>query len=68
MTQMTLTIKDPKDANLIRKLLAKFDSVTISVIPKKRKSAYEEAMEDIEKGRVTEYPDAETYFKAIGVK
>ena len=30
MTQITLTISDPKDASLIKKLLAKFDSVTIS--------------------------------------
>lgn len=29
MTQFSLTIEDPKDVNLIKKLLKKFDGVTL---------------------------------------
>ena len=52
MTQMILTIADPKDASLIKKLLAKFDSVTISTPSRKRKTGTDEAIEDVEAGRV----------------
>ncbi len=52
MTQITLTITDPKEANLIKKLLAKFDSVTISKTSRKRKTGLDEALEDVAAGRV----------------
>lgn len=52
MTQLTLTITDPKEASLIKKLLAKFDSVTISKTKKIRKTGLDEALEDVAAGRV----------------
>lgn len=52
MTQMTLTIGDPKEASLIRQVLAKFDSVTISKPRRKRKTGLDEALEDVAAGRV----------------
>lgn len=52
MTQITLTINDPKDASLIKKLLKKFDSVTISKTTTKRKTGLDEALEDVAAGRV----------------
>ncbi len=52
MTQITLTISDPRDASLIKKLLAKFDSVTISKPTRKRKTGLDEALEDVAAGRV----------------
>lgn len=67
MTQFTLTITDPKEATLIRKLLAKFDSVTISKPSRKRKTGIDEALEDVQAGRVTRYDSVEDFFKEMGV-
>lgn len=67
MTQLTLTITDPKEATLIKKLLAKFDSVTISKPVRKRKTGIEEAIEDVKAGRVTRYDSVEDFFKEMGV-
>ncbi len=67
MTQLTLTINDPKDASLIRKLLAKFDSVTISKPSRKRKTGLDEALEDVAAGRVTRYDSVEDFFQEMGV-
>ncbi len=67
MTQITLTISDPKDASLIKKLLAKFDSVTISKPERKRKTGIDEALEDVAAGRVTRYDSVEDFFKEMGL-
>lgn len=52
MTQITLTIKDPKEASLIKQLLKKFDSVTISKTVHKRKTGLDEAIDDVAAGKV----------------
>ncbi len=67
MTQITLTISDPKDAALIKKLLAKFESVTISKPSRKRKTGLDEALEDVAAGRVYHYDSVEDFFKVMGV-
>lgn len=67
MTQITLTIADPKEAALIKKLLAKFDSVTISKPVRRRKTGLDEALEDVKAGRVTHYSSVEDFFKEMGV-
>ena len=67
MTQITLTISDPQDAMLIKKLLAKFDSVVISKTKKKRKTGLDEALEDVAAGRVTRYNSVDDFFKEMGV-
>lgn len=66
MTQITLTITDPKEASLIRNLLAKFNSVTISRPARKRKTGIDEALEDVAAGRVTRYESVEDFFKEMG--
>ena len=68
MTQITLTISDPRDASLIKKLLAKFDSVTISKPTRKRKTSLDEALEDVAAGRVTRYESADDMFKKLGFR
>lgn len=68
MTQITLTISDPRDASLIKKLLAKFDSVTISKPTRKRKTGLDEALEDVAAGRVTRYESADDMFRELGLK
>lgn len=67
MTQITLTITDPEEASLIKKLLAKFDSVTISKSVNRRKTGLDEAIEDVKAGRVTRYSSVEDFFKEMGV-
>ena len=67
MTQITLTINDPKDASLIKKLIAKFDSVTISKPVRIRKTGLDEALEDVKAGRVTRYSSVEDFFKEMGI-
>lgn len=67
MTQLTLTISDPKDVTLIKKLLAKFDSVTISKPARKRKTGLDEALEDVKAGRVTRYDSVDEMFEKLGI-
>lgn len=52
MTQFTLTIQNPKDVSLIKKLLAKFEGVTLKKTVTKRKTGLDEALEDVAAGRV----------------
>ena len=66
MTQITLTITDPKDASLIKKLLAKFDSVTISKPARRRKTGIDEALEDVKAGRVYHCDSVEDFLKEMG--
>ncbi|MCM1519817.1 MAG: hypothetical protein NC098_03440 [Lachnoclostridium sp.] len=67
MTQITLTITDPKEASLLKKLLAKFDSVTISKPKKSRKTGLDEALEDVAAGRVSRYDSVDDFFREMGV-
>lgn len=68
MTQITLTINDPKEASLIKQLLKKFDSVTISKPARKRKTGLDEALEDVAAGRVTRYDSVDDMFKELGIE
>lgn len=68
MTQITLTISDPKDATLIKKLLAKFDSVTITKTERKRKTGLDEALEDVAAGLVTTYNSVNEMFEKLGIE
>ena len=65
MTQLLLTINDPNEASLIRKLLAKFDSVTISKPTRKRKTGLDEALEDVKAGRVYHAESVEDLFNQL---
>ena len=67
MAQFTLTINDPKDVSLIKKLLAKFDGVTLKKAVCKRKTGLDEALEDVAAGRVSRYDSVEDFFKEMGV-
>ena len=65
MTQLLLTINDPNEASLIKKLLAKFDSVTISKPTRKRKTGLDEAIEDVKAGRVYHAESVEDLFNQL---
>ncbi len=62
MTQLVITITDPNEASLIKKLLAKFNSVTISMPTRKSKTGLDEVVEDVKAGRVTHYESVEEFF------
>lgn len=68
MTQFTLTINDPKDVSLIKKLLAKFEGVTLKKTASKRKTGLDEALEDVAAGRVTCYDSVDDMFKELGIE
>jgi len=65
MTQFTLTINDPKEASLIKQLLKKFDSVTISKPARKRKTGLDEALEDVAAGRVFHAESVDDLFRQL---
>ena len=62
MAEFTLTIDDPKDVSLIKKLLAKFEGVTLK---KKRKTGLDEALEDVAAGRVFHAESIEDLFRQL---
>lgn len=65
MTQLTLTITDPKEASLIKQLLAKFDSVTIAKPKRTRKTGLDEALDDVKAGRVYHADNVEDLFNQL---
>jgi hypothetical protein len=65
MTQFTLTIEDPKDVSLIKKLLAKFDGVTLKKTDCKRKTGLDEALEDVVAGRVYHATSVDDLFNQL---
>lgn len=67
MTQLTIIISNPQDASLIKKLLAKFDSVTFSKTSGQRRTGLDEALEDVANGNVTRYNSVEDFFQEMGV-
>lgn len=65
MTQITLNISDPKDVSLIKKLLGKFESVTIVKSSKKRTTGLDEALEDVKEGRVYHATSVDDLFEQL---
>ncbi len=65
MIQLTLTITDPKEASLIKQLLAKFDSVTIVKPKRTRKTGLDEALDDVKAGRVYHAKNVEDLFNQL---
>jgi len=65
MAQFTLTINDPKDVSLIKKLLAKFDGVTLKKTVCKRKTGLDEALEDVAAGRVFHAESVDDLFRQL---
>lgn len=65
MTQMTITIADPNEASLLRKLLSKFNSVTISRQTRKRKTGLDEALDDVKAGRVFHAESVDDLFNQL---
>lgn len=65
MTQFTLTIADPKDVSLIKKLLAKFEGVTLKKNVSKRKTGLDEALDDVKSGRVYHSENVDDLFSQL---
>lgn len=66
MTQLILNIEDKSILPSLRKILSKLDGVTICK-QKKRKTGLEEAIKDVEAGRVTTYHSKDELFKDLGL-
>lgn len=67
-TQVVLNVSNPAIIPSLKKVLSAIDGVTIVSTPRKRKmTGFEEAMLDVEEGRVEEIKDLDSYFAAFGV-
>ena len=65
MTQLILNIESPSVARAIKSLLKNIAGVEIvGVSPKKKKTGFELAIEDVKAGRVTEYSSVEEMIEA----
>jgi hypothetical protein len=66
MTQLILNIEDKSILPSLRKILSKLNGVTICK-QKTRKTGLEEAIKDMEAGRVTTYNSKDELFKDLGL-
>lgn len=67
-TQVVLNVSNPAIIPSLKKVLSAIDGVTIVPKPRKRKmTGFEEAMRDVEEGRVAEIKDIDSYFATFGV-
>ena len=70
MTQLTLQFENNAIKNHFLKIIELMNGVTV-VKPqpksKTKKSGLDEALEDVEAGRVTEYSSVDDFFKEMGV-
>ena len=65
MTQIVLNIESPSVARAIKSLVKNIAGVEIvGVKPKKKKSGFDLAMEDVKAGRITEYSSVEEMLEA----
>ncbi len=65
MTQLILNIESPSVARAIKSLVKNIAGVeVVGVRPKKKKTGFELAIEDVKAGRVTEYSSVEEMIEA----
>ena len=67
MTQLTINIEDKSILPHLKKILNALEGVSIAKSVKKKKCGLDEALEDIQAGRVTYYESAEDMFKKLGI-
>ena len=65
MTQITLNIEDAKILPALKKIIGALNGVSIAKTH--RKTNYEIACEDIDKGRLTEYTSVDEAFKDLNI-
>lgn len=67
MTQLTINIENTSILPHLKKVLKAMEGVSIAPASRKKKTGIEEAYEDVRKGNVTHYNNAETLFQAFGI-
>lgn len=67
MTQLTINIEDKSILPHLKKILNAIDGVSIATVKKKRKTGFEEAMEDVRAGRITRFESVDEMFKHLGI-
>ena len=65
MTEITLRVTDESLLPSFRKLIRSIDGIDIVPTKRKRKSGIEQALEDVDAGRVTEWKSADEMFKTL---
>ncbi len=67
--QLTLSVRNRSILTSLRKVLSLMDGVTIVETHSltKKRSAYEQSMDDLQNGRVTVYDNAEDFYKELGI-
>lgn len=65
MTQLTITIEDKSILPHLKRILNAINGVSIVGQKTKRKTGFEEAMEDVAAGRVTQAESVDEMFKQI---
>ncbi len=68
--QLTIEVEDSRFLSNLRKVLDQIKGVTIVGFcdtGKRKLSAYEQSLEDVEKGNVNSYDSAEELFKKMGI-
>lgn len=67
MTQLTINIENSKILPHLKKILNAIDGVSISSVSKKRKCGLDQALDDVEKGRLNHYDSVDDMFTSLGV-
>ena len=67
MTQLTINIEDKSILPHLKKILNALEGVSIAKPIRKKKTGLEEALEDIEAGRVKRFKSMDDLFKDLGI-
>lgn len=65
MTQLTINVEDKAILSSLRKILNAMEGVSIAKPKRKKKTGFEQAMDDIKAGRVYHADSVEDMFKQI---
>ncbi len=65
--QLVVSVTDPSLVNKLRNAIKMLNGVGSISVLKPKKTEYEQALDDIRHGRVTEYKSAEDMFEKLGI-
>lgn len=67
MTQLTLNIEDKSLIPALKKLFKTMNGVSIAKPVRKKKTGFEEAMDDLAAGRIHHFDTKEDFYKHFGL-
>lgn len=65
MTQLVINVEDESILPSLKRILSAIEGISIIKPAKKKKSGLDEALDDVEKGRINHYESVEDLFKAL---